>query len=209
VAVTLNSDLEKLRGAIQDEYAEVATRPDKGFHFHTGRPLARMLSYPEAETDPLPDTVVEPFAGLGNPFAFGPLRPGETAVDLGSGAGFDALLAARQVDPTGRVIGVDTTPAMLEKARANAATLGLENLEFRRGHPEEVPIEGTAVDAVISNGVINLSPDKEAVFGEVARVLKPGGRIQVAASVVRQAVPDAAKGTSTSGPAWDDRRRRR
>jgi protein-L-isoaspartate O-methyltransferase len=133
MAVTLNLNVQKLRSAIQAEYAEVATTPDKGFHFHTGRPLARMLGYEEAETDLLPDAVVESFAGVGNPFVLGQLRPGETVVEVGSGAGFDAILAARQVGPGGRVVGVDMTPAMLEKARANAARLGLGNVEFRHG----------------------------------------------------------------------------
>jgi SAM-dependent methyltransferase len=193
MALTLKVDITQLRGAIQAEYAEVATTPQKGFHFHTGRPLARMLGYPAAETDPLPESVIESFAGVANPFIFGSLQPGETVVELGSGAGFDAVLAARQVRPTGRVIGVDMTPAMLEKARANATALGLENLEFRQGYLEELPIEDATADVVISNGVINLSPDKEAVFGEIARILKPGGRIQIADIVVQQAVPDAAK----------------
>jgi arsenite methyltransferase len=152
-----------------------------------------MLGYPEAETDPLPDLVIESFAGVANPFVFGPPRPGETVVELGSGAGFDAVLAARQVGPSGRVIGLDMTPAMLEKARANAATLGLGNLEFREGYLEELPVEDASADLVISNGVINLSPDKETVFREIARALKPGGRIQIADIVVQKAVPDAAK----------------
>ena len=137
--------------------------------------------------------MIESFAGVGNPFVFGPLRPGETVVEIGSGAGFDAVLAARQVGPSGRVIGVDMTPAMLEKARANAAALGLGNLEFRQGYMEELPLEDGTADVVISNGVINLSPDKEAVFREIARVLKPGGRIQIADIVVQKAVPDSAK----------------
>ena len=193
MAVTLNVDVENLRSAIQAEYAEVATTPDKGFHFHTGRPLARLLGYPEAETDPLPDVVVESFAGVGNPFVFGQLEPGETVVEVGSGAGFDAVLAARQVGPNGRVIGIDMTQAMLEKARANAARLGLGNVEFRNGYAEELPVDDATADVVISNGVCNLSPDKEAVFREIARVLKPGGRIQIADIVVQRAVPDAAK----------------
>ena len=193
MASSLKLDLEALRGAIKAEYAEVATRPGKGFHFHTGRPLARMLGYPEPETDALPDAVIESFAGVANPFVFGRLRPGETVVEVGSGAGFDAVLAARQVGPSGRVIGVDMTAAMLEKARANAELLGLDNVEFRQGYAEELPIQDAAADVVISNGVINLSPDKEAVFREVARVLRPGGRIQIADIVVQKSVPDAAK----------------
>ena len=121
MSVPIKVDVQALRSAIQDEYAEVATQPEKGFHFHTGRPLAKLLGYPAEVTDPLPDSVIESFAGVANPFIFGELQPGETVVEIGSGAGFDAVLAAQQVGPTGRVIGVDMTPAMLEKARANVA----------------------------------------------------------------------------------------
>lgn len=193
MAVTPKIDVQQLRAAIQDEYAEVATMPGNGFHFHTGRRLAAMLGYDPAETDTLPDAAIESFAGVGNPFVFGRPRPGETVVEVGSGAGFDAVLAARQVGPTGRVIGVDMTPAMLDKARANAARLGLTNLDFREGYMEALPIEDAAADVVISNGVINLGPDKPAVFREIARVLKPGGRVQVADIIVAKAVPESAK----------------
>ena len=193
MTVPIKVDMQALRSAIQDEYAEVATRPEKGFHFHTGRPLAMLLGYPAEVTDRLPDPVIESFAGVANPFIFSELRPGETVVEIGSGAGFDAVLAAQQVGSTGRVIGVDMTPAMLEKARANIEGLGLTNVEFRHGYMEELPIDDGTADVVISNGVINLSPDKEAVFREIARVLKPGGRIQIADIVVSKAVPDAAK----------------
>jgi SAM-dependent methyltransferase len=193
MSLNLKLDLSKLRGAIQEEYAAVAKTPHQGFHFHTGRPLARMLGYPAAETDQLPDAAIESFAGVGNPFVFGPLQPGETVVELGAGAGFDAVLAAWQVGPAGRVIGVDMTPAMLQKARANAALLGLVQVEFRQGYMEALPIEAASADVVISNGVLNLSPDKEAVCAEIARVLKPGGRIQIADIVVQKEVPEAAR----------------
>jgi SAM-dependent methyltransferase len=193
MAATPKVDVQQLRTAIQQEYAEVATTPEKGFHFHTGRPLAAMLGYDVSETEALPDSVIESFAGVGNPFAFGRLNPGETVVEVGSGAGFDAVLAAQQVGPTGRVIGVDMTPAMLEKASGNAAVLGLGNLEVRQGYAEELPVPDETADVVISNGVINLSPDKLTVFREIARVLKPGGRVQIADIVVTTAVPDAAK----------------
>jgi arsenite methyltransferase len=193
MVVPINVDVQALRSAIQEEYAEVATRPEKGFHFHTGRPLARLLGYPAEAVDPLPDSVVESFAGVGNPFVFGPLHPGETVVEVGSGAGFDAILAARQVGPGGRVIGVDMTPAMLAKARANVERMGLENVELRQAYIEDLPVDDATADVVISNGVINLSPDKEKVFREIARVLEPGGRVQIADIVVARAVPDAAK----------------
>lgn len=190
-AVTL--DLSLLREAIQHEYEEVASCPTNGFHFHVGRFLASRLEYPAAQVDPLPDAVVESFAGVGNPFALGPLQPGEVVVDLGSGAGFDAILAAQQVGPTGRVIGIDMTPAMLAKARANAATLGLAHAAFRQGYIEELPVDDASVDVVISNGVINLSPDKESVFAEIFRVLKPGGRVQFADIIVAREVPESAR----------------
>jgi SAM-dependent methyltransferase len=193
MALTLNLNLDELRTAIQDEYAEVAVCPTKGFHFHTGRPLTTRLGYDPGEVDWLPEPVIESFAGVGNPFALGRLVPGETVVEIGSGAGLDAILAARQVGPAGRVVGIDMTPAMLAKARTNARLVGATNVEFREGLAEAVPVADAFADVVISNGVINLCPDKEAVYREVFRILRPGGRIQIADIVVKEAVPTDAK----------------
>jgi arsenite methyltransferase len=193
MATSVTLDLDQLRSAIQDEYTEVASCPWKGFHFHTGRFLADRLGYPAERVESLPDPVVESFAGVGNPFSWGDLVPGDQVVDLGSGAGFDALLAAQMVGENGRIIGIDMTAAMLSKAYANAQLLGQPNIEFREGLLEALPVESESVDVVISNGVINLCPDKATVLGEAYRVLKPGGRIQIADIIVGKAVPDGAK----------------
>ena len=182
-----------LQAAIRLEYTEVANQPAKGFHFMTGRALATRLGYPAERVDALPDAAVESFAGVGNPFTWGALQPGERVLDLGSGAGFDALLAAGMVGPSGSVTGIDMTPAMLEKANDKARQLGLTNVAFRQGYLEELPVPDESVDVVISNGVINLCPDKRAVLAEANRVLKPGGRMQVSDIVVLHAVPDEAK----------------
>lgn len=186
-------DRDRLRLEISFKYTDVALEPEKGFHFHTGRPLAAMLGYDAAEVDWLPASTVGSFAGTGNPFALGRLAEGETVVDIGCGAGFDTLLAARQVGPRGKVIGVDMTEAMRDKTRAGAATLGLMNVEVRHGYAEELPIDSESVDVVISNGVINLCPDKTAVMREVYRVLRPDGRFQIGDIVVHKEVPQEAK----------------
>jgi SAM-dependent methyltransferase len=186
-------DRARLRDSIKDKYTAVAQTPEAGFHFHTGRPLAAMLGYDLGEVDGLPAATVESFAGVGNPFAMGKLKAGETVLDIGCGAGFDTLQAALQVGSAGRVIGVDMTDAMLNRTRAGAAALGLANVEAREGYMEELPIEDGFIDVVISNGVINLAPDKVKVLEEIRRVLKPGGRIQVADIVVHLPVPQDAK----------------
>lgn len=193
MAEAIKLDRAQLRQAIQQEYQKVASHPDKGFHFRVGRPLAERLGYPMDEVDQLPASVVESFAGVGNPFALGKLKKGEIVADLGSGAGFDAILAMRQVGRTGRVIGVDMTPAMLEKARVNAEKTGHTQIEFREGLLEDLPIADDSVDVVISNGVFNLTPDKEQAFAEANRILKPGGRMQIADILVQTEVPESAR----------------
>jgi arsenite methyltransferase len=186
-------DIESLRAAIRAEYAAVAEHPDQGFHFHTGARLAAILGYPEESIAALPPSAVESMAGTGNPFALGELQSGERVVDCGSGAGADSLIAAGIVGPTGRVIGVDMTPEMLAKARRNAEVAGLRNVEFREGVLEALPAPDGWADVVISNGVLNLVPDKTVALAEFFRVLRPGGRIQLADIVLDRPVPGDSK----------------
>jgi arsenite methyltransferase len=186
-------DLNTLRREISKEYAEVAENPQKGFHFHTGRRLAEMLGYDKTMLDWMPQGTLESFAGTGNPFSMGTLKLGEKVVDVGSGAGFDSLISAKMVGPKGRVVGVDMTPEMLKKARGGAAQAGLKNVEFKQGLAESLPVEDGWADVVTSNGVVNLCPDKAAVFGEMYRVLKPGGRLQIGDILVQKEVPQSAK----------------
>jgi SAM-dependent methyltransferase len=188
-----NLDQTDLRQAIQAEYQVVAENPDHGFHFHTGRPLAKMLGYDEGWLDGLPERSIESFAGTGNPFSLGRIKPGERVVDVGSGAGIDSLIAGRMVAPDGRVIGVDMTPAMLAKARRAGQEAGLDNVEFRPGLGESLPVIDGWADVVISNGVLNLMPDKSAALAEMARVLKPEGRLQIADILVEKPVPGETK----------------
>lgn len=185
-------DPDALRHEVQQKYREVAVRPDQDFHFHTGRPLAVRLGYDDDAVGALPDRAVESFAGVGNPFSLRRLQPGERVVDVGSGAGFDSFIAAGQVGDTGAVVGVDMTPEMLEKSTATARQLGLDHVEFRPGLAEDLPVEDGWADAVISNGVINLCADKQAVFDEIFRVLRPGGTLQFADIANGRPVPTEA-----------------
>jgi SAM-dependent methyltransferase len=188
-------DPDALRDEVRAKYREVAQSPRADFHFHTGRVAAQRCRYDMTPVDELPDVAVESFAGVANPFELRDIRPGERVVDVGSGAGFDSLLAAKATGPSGQVIGVDMTPEMLAKSTDSARRLGFVNVEFREGLAEELPVEDDWADVVISNGVFNLCPDKQVVFEEVLRVLRPGGTLQFA---------DIANGTSVPEEAMRD-----
>lgn len=186
-------DADALREQVREKYRDVAAHPEKDHHFHTGRPLARRLGYDQAIVDRLPDAAVESFAGVANPFSMRPFAEGEKVVDAGSGAGFDAFVAAGMVGPGGTVVGVDMTEEMLGKSRATAKAMGLSHVEFREGLLETMPVADGAADVVISNGVFNLCADKEKVFAEVFRILRPGGRLQFADIAAGAPVPEAAR----------------
>jgi SAM-dependent methyltransferase len=185
-------DLDELRREVRDKYREVARDPTAAYHFHTGRAHAIRLGYPARPLDQLPEEACEAFAGVGNPFFWGGPKPGDKVVDLGSGAGMDSFLAALWAGPTGRVIGVDMTPEMIDRSREMATKLGLENIEFRQGVIEDLPVDDGWADVVISNGVINLCPDKLGVYRQIARVLRPGGSMTVADICLERPVPEEA-----------------
>ena len=185
-------DAVALREEVKNKYREVAADPHGKHHFHTGRYLAKHLGYDQDFVESLPDAAVESFAGVANPFAQRSLSKGEKVVDVGSGAGFDSFVAAHQVGPTGRIVGVDMTEEMLAKSRATVGKLGLTHVEFREGLAERLPVEDGWADVVISNGVINLCADKKTAFAEIYRVLRPGGRLQFADIANGKPVPEAA-----------------
>ncbi len=184
--------VEVLRHAIMKEYTEVAQSPDKGYHFHTGRAAADRIGYDPALYAELPEENIASFAGTGNPFGVGPVNQGETVVDVGSGAGFDALIASRLVGPDGKVIGIDMTTEMLRKAVNGAQKMGAVNVEFQEGLADDLPLPGNFADVVISNGVLNLTPDKKKTLSEWARVLKPGGRLFIGDIIVSKPLPREA-----------------
>jgi SAM-dependent methyltransferase len=186
-------DRDELRDEVRAKYAAVATDPEAEYHFHTGRVIAERCRYDMDVVDRLPAEAVESFAGVANPFELRPLRRGERVVDLGSGAGMDSFLASRAVGETGYVIGVDMTHSMLAKSRATAEDMGLANVEFLDAYVEDVPVEDGWADVVISNGVINLTPDKIATFREIWRVLKSGGILQFADIANGRPVPEEAR----------------
>lgn len=189
----LDLDISVLRDAIKDEYKIVANDPQQDFHFHTGLKLAKILEYPQEWIDMVPESSLESFAGTGNPFRMEKLKPGEKVVDMGCGAGFDSFVASGMVGPDGHVIGVDMTPEMLEKAKRSAQSSGAGNIEFRLGYAEDLPVPDGWADVVISNGVLNLTPDKSAALSQLNRVLKPGGCLKFADITVEKPVPVDAK----------------
>jgi len=185
-------DRDALRLEVQKKYAEVAVAPNATYHFHTGRFAAERLGYDMNAVDALSEPAIESFAGVGNPFALRPLEIGEKVVDLGSGAGFDSFLAAGAIGPEGSVVGIDMTDEMLEKSRATAEEMGVENVEFREGFLENIPVDNGWADVVISNGVINLCPEKAEAFREAWRVLRSGGVLQFADIANGRPVPEEA-----------------
>jgi arsenite methyltransferase len=192
VTVEVEIDVGTLKSEIKKTYARVSTKPEEDFVFPTGRAWAEDLGYPE-ELAAVPDSAVESFAGVANPFSLGRLQAGERVLDLGSGAGTDSLVASSMVGPQGRVTGIDMTPEMLDKARRSAAEMGTENVEFIESEAEALPFADATFDVVISNGVIDLIPDKDAVFSELYRVLAPGGRIQVADVTIQNPVSEEGR----------------
>jgi SAM-dependent methyltransferase len=192
VAVDADIDVDLLKSEIKKTYSSVSEEPERDFIFPTGRAWAEDLGYPE-ELANVPETAVESFAGVANPWTMGRLAPGERVLDLGSGAGTDSLVAAQMVGDDGSVTGIDMTTAMLAKARAAAAEMGVANLEFVEAEAERLPFPDESFDVVISNGGIDLIPDKDAVFAEIFRVLAPGGRIQLADVTIQNPVSEEGR----------------
>jgi arsenite methyltransferase len=186
-------DVDVLREEIRKTYSDVSTAPEQEFIFPTGREWAQELGYPEPELARVPDATVESFAGVANHWTLGRIEPGSVVLDLGCGAGTDLLIAAQMTGPTGRVIGVDMTPTMLDRARQSATEMGLTNIELHEALIEALPLDDASVDVVISNGVIDLVPDKDAVLDEIDRVLRAGGRLQVADVVIHHEVSEDAR----------------
>jgi arsenite methyltransferase len=192
MAVEADIDVDLLKSEIKKTYSSVSREPERDFIFPTGRAWAEDLGYPDELAD-VPESAVESFAGVANPWTMGGLAPGERVLDLGCGAGTDTLVAAQMVGAGGRVTGIDMTPEMLAKARAAAAEMGVTNVEFVEGEAERLPFADASFDVVISNGVIDLVPDKDAVFAELYRVLAPGGRMQIADVTIQNPVSEEGR----------------
>jgi arsenite methyltransferase len=186
-------DVDVLREEIRRTYTDVSTAPEREFIFPTGRAWARELGYPEPELARVPEATVESFAGVANHWTLGRIEPGSVVVDLGCGAGTDLLIAAQMTGSAGRVIGVDMTATMLDRAHQSATEMGLGNVELHESLIEALPLDDASVDVVISNGVIDLVPDKDSVLDEVDRVLRPGGRLQLADVVIHREVSEDAR----------------
>jgi arsenite methyltransferase len=193
MAVDVDIDVEVLKCEIKKTYARVSQEPKEDFIFPTGRAWILDLGYPPELVERVPEAAAESFAGVANPFALGALERGEAVLDIGSGAGSDSLVAAQMVGEEGSVTGLDMTPEMLAKARAAAAEMGVTNVTFVEGEAEGLPFEDESFDVVISNGVIDLTPDKDAVFSEIHRVLRPGGRIQIADVTIQNPVSEEGR----------------
>jgi len=179
--------------AVRQMYSDVANSPSRQFHFTTGRNACLFVGYPEAWLDRVPATAVESFAGVGFPFRADVIQPGDRVLDVGSGSGTDTLIAAGLVGPTGKVLALDMTIAMLDKLRSNISLAGATNVEPIEGNAESIPLPDAGVDVVTSNGVLNLVPDKPKAFAEICRVLRPGGYAQIADIVVAQPVSEKAR----------------
>jgi arsenite methyltransferase len=187
---TRTLDTQELEQRVKQMYQEVALEPEREFHFETGRALAERLGYPSEDLDRIPAAAIDSFAGVGHFLDLADIVPGETVLDLGSGSGMDSFLASLCAGRDGRVVGVDMTDEQLAKAERLAAEAGIDNTDFRHGYIEDPPVSAESVDCVISNGVINLSPDKAAVFAAVAKALRPGGRLALADIVSTEQLPE-------------------
>lgn len=192
VAIT-SFQKEHIVEAVQKMYTEVATKPEKVFHFLTGRPACEFVGYPAEQLDAIPATALESFAGVGYPFAGDGIRPGDTVLDIGSGSGTDVLISSLLTGSEGKVLGLDLTDAMRKKLEKNASILGVHNVTLMAGDAEDIPLPDASVDVVTSNGVLNLVPDKSSAFAEIFRVLKPGGRVQLADIVVNQELSEKSR----------------
>ncbi len=192
VAIT-SLQKEHITEAVRKMYTEVATKPEKQFHFPTGRPACEYVGYPASQLDAIPATAVESFAGVGYPFAADFIREGDHVLDVGSGSGTDVLIAAMLTGTLGKVYALDMTQAMRDKLHANASLAGVANIDIIPGHAEDVPLHDASVDVVTSNGVLNLVPDKRTAFSEIHRVLRPGGRVQIADIVVNKEISEQCR----------------